>query len=163
MTEWVVIDTNVGVVANGKHEPAELNCIAACVEALKKARKQVVVVDEDFHIFEEYRRHLSPSGQPGAGDAFFKWLWNNQGNLNCCLKVKIVAKTGMNENFVEFPDNPDLSGFDPSDRKFVAVAVASEQNPPILNASDTDWWQYRKALDRNGIKVVFLCPELMKK
>lgn len=87
---FIVIDTNVGVVANGKHEPADLDCIAACVRALIKARKQVVIVDEDFLIFDEYRRYLSPSGQPGPGDAFFKWLWDNQGNQRYCLKEKIV-------------------------------------------------------------------------
>lgn len=69
--ELVVIDTNVGVVANGKHEPAGLDCQAACMKALKKARKQVVVLDEGLLILTEYRRYLSPKGQPGAGDAFF--------------------------------------------------------------------------------------------
>ncbi len=162
MNKWVVIDTNVGVVANGKHEPAELSCVAVCVEALQTARKQVVVVDEDFYIFDEYRRYLSPSGQPSAGDAFFKWLWDNQGNPRYCLKVKIVATSSWKENFKEFPNDPDLEDFDASDRKFVAVAVACGKAPPILNASDTDWWHYQEALRRNGIKVDFLCPELMR-
>ena len=163
MNKWVVIDTNVGVVANGKHEPAELRCVAACVKALQSARKQIVVVDEDFHIFDEYRRYLSPSGQPSAGDAFFKWLWDNQGNPRYCLKVKITAIPEENLNFEEFPNDPDLANFDASDRKFVAVVLASNHNPSILNASDTDWWHYREALERNDIKVIFLCPELMRK
>lgn len=93
---------------------------------------------------------------------FFKWLWNNQGNPKWCLKVKITPKPGKKENYREFPDDPDLAGFDASDRKFVAIAVASGKNPPILNATDTDWWEYRVAFERNKISVNFLCPELMR-
>ncbi|HSU82609.1 MAG TPA: hypothetical protein VLR69_09330, partial [Thermoanaerobaculia bacterium] len=57
--------------------------------------------------------------------------------------------------------DPDLAAFDPSDRKFVAVAVASGEQPEILNASDTDWWHHREALSRHGVEVRFLCPQLM--
>lgn len=163
MNSWVVIDTNVAVVANGKHELAGPTCVLDCIGALKKARTQIIVIDDDFHILKEYRRNLSPSGQPGAGDAFFKWLWENQSNLRRCLKVNIVPIPGGKENFSEFPNDPDLDGFDPSDRKFVSVALASDRQPPILNASDTDWWQYRDALGRNGIQIDFICPELMRK
>ena len=63
--------------------------------------------------------------------------------------------------FKNFPDDPDLDDFDPDDRKFVAVALASGTAPEILNASDTDWWNYRRPLERHGINVKFLCPELM--
>ncbi len=95
------------------------------------------------------------------GDAFFKWLWNNQVNPACCRQIKIVPDPLGDRVFEEFPDDPDLAGFDRSDRKFVAVALASEESPPILNASDTDWWEVRDALARHGVYPRFLCPELM--
>lgn len=63
--------------------------------------------------------------------------------------------------FREFPDDPELAGFDWDDRKFVAVALAVGADPAILNASDTDWWLGREGLERHGVQVVFLCPELM--
>ena len=63
--------------------------------------------------------------------------------------------------FEEFPNDPRLSNFDSDDRKFVAVALASQSDPQVLNATDTDWWAHRKALEENGVDVVFLCPELM--
>jgi hypothetical protein len=65
------------------------------------------------------------------------------------------------DDFEEFPTDPHLIGFDRSDRKFVAVTVASRLHPAILNATDTDWWCFRKTLERHGVPIVFLCPELM--
>ncbi|HSG40959.1 MAG TPA: hypothetical protein VLE27_15070 [Thermoanaerobaculia bacterium] len=157
----MVMDTNVAVVANGRTPQASQECVAACVQSLRMLRdRHTVLLDDLGRIFDEYRRHLSPSGQPGLGDAFFKWLWDNQCNPGHCRQVRITP-TNDDRGFEEFPDDPALSDFDPSDRKFIAVAIASGETPPILNASDTDWWNHREALSRNGVTVRFLCPELM--
>ena len=64
--------------------------------------------------------------------------------------------------FEEFPESDALNNFDRNDRKFVAVAVASGERPPILNASDRDWWDDRLSLERCGVRVDFLCPDLME-
>jgi hypothetical protein len=58
-----------------------------------------------------------------------------------------------------FPDDPDLAAFDPADRKFVALALASDSHPSILNAVDSDWWHFREALRRAGVEVMFLCSD----
>lgn len=158
----VVIDTNVGVVANGRHPEAGIECIESCITALGDARHCVVLVDDSFHIFSEYRRHFAGSGQPGPGDAFFKWLWDNQGNRRYCRQITITAVAGADDEFEEFPDDPGLTRFDRSDRKFVAVALASGVSPAILNASDTDWWTFCVPLADHGVHVTFLCPELME-
>jgi hypothetical protein len=159
----VVLDTNVAVVANLRTEQAGDDCERVCITTLLEVREsRRVLLDESGAILEEYRRHLSPSGQPGVGDAFFKWLWVNQANPECCRQVPITPIYGGTRVFEEFPDDPDLAAFDPSDRKFVAVAVASGERPRILNAADTDWWIHREALRRHGIEVGFLCPELME-
>lgn len=156
-----MLDTNVAVVANGRTPQAGDDCVEACITTLVELREHHrVLVDDRGLIFDEYRRRLSPSGQPGLGDAFFKWLWDNQGNPDHCRQVRITP-TKDGRGFDEFPDDPALADFDPSDRKFVAVALASEGSPPILNASDTDWWNHREALSRHGVEVRFLCPELM--
>lgn len=155
------MDTNVAVVANGRTPQAGQKCVEACVSSLVALRERhAILVDDRGLIFDEYRRHLSPSGQPGLGDAFFKWLWDNQCNPDHCRQVRV---TPINDDraFEEFPDDSDLSDFDLSDRKFVAVAITSGEAPPILNASDTDWWHHREVLGRNGVEVRFLCPELM--
>jgi hypothetical protein len=163
MRDPVLLDTNVGVVANGKTSQATSECIETSIRELIRTReKKIVLLDEGGLILEEYRRHMSPSGQPGPGDAFFKWLWNNQSNKKVCCKVKITP-TGDGGSFAEFPPDRELDGFDHSDRKFVAVAIASGKRPTILNSSDTDWWEYRHPLTRHGIIISFLCPELMER
>jgi hypothetical protein len=122
-----------------------------------KARGKIVL-DDGYRILLEYRDNLRSDGQPGEGDAFLKWVLTNQANPQKCDQVHINATEGGN-NFAEFPDDPDLRGFDRSDRKFVAAALAHPDSPPILNAVDTDWWLFRDALARNGVHVEFLCPQ----
>ena len=157
----VVIDTNVLAVANDKAEQAGPDCVLACISALEQARKRkLVVVDSGMRIFEEYRRNSSLAGQPGLGDVFLKWLWANQANPKHCAQVEITAKVGDPEDFEEFPADPELARFDRSDRKFVAAALASGKNPAILNATDSDWWNFRAPLQASGLQLEFLCPAL---
>ena len=157
----LVIDTNVAVVANGKHEEASDDCVLCCIEALLQARQDKVLVDDAGQIFGEYQKHLSHAGQPGVGDAFFKWLWNNQANPKHCRQVAIIPDGSAGRVFAEFPDDPELRAFDRDDRKFVAVAIASGETPEVLNAVDTDWWHFQVALVRHGIRIRFLCPDAM--
>jgi hypothetical protein len=158
------MDTNVAVVANGKTPQAGLGCVRLCIEELAEihARRRMLIDDQRL-ILEEYRQHLSPGGQPGPGDAFFKWLWDNQRNPRYCEQIAITPTDDNGQSFAEFPDDPLLVDFDHSDRKFVAVALASGECPPICNAADTDWWEFRQSLSRHGIEVRFLCPELMNR
>ena len=158
-----VIDTNVPVTANGKASQADIHCVEACVDALVEATKATVVVDDLGLVMAEYRRHLNPSGQPGLGDYFMKWLHQNQGRPQCCEFVHITPRGGNHEDFEEFPGDAELAAFDRADRKFVAAAKASRHRPWVLNATDTDWWSHRQALKRNGVRVRFLCPQCMCK
>ena len=158
----VVVDTNVPLVANGKAEQAGLKCEDACVRKLRLIQaERRTLLDDKWLIIEEYRRNLSHTGQPGVGDAFFKWLWENQANPPHCRIVPVTVQA--DREFTEFPDDPRLVSFDLADRKFVAVALASGAGPHVLNAADTDWRDHRQALAENGVDVVFLCPELMEK
>lgn len=158
----VVIDVNVPIVANFGHEQANLECIQACTQALTAARNQLVLVDDAQRILSAYRKYLSHSGQPGLGDAFFKWLWQNQANKEHCVQITVTPVGNSGTNFAEYPTDPELAIFDPNDRIFVAVAKASRLDAEILNASDTDWWQARKAFVRNGVRLRFLCEDLMR-
>ena len=159
----VVVDTNVIVVANEMSDHSDDDCIIACIDALQRAReKQKVVIDSGGLFFDEYFRHANRSGQPLAGDAFVKWLWDNQANSKRCENVDITPLDNEANEFAEFPDDQVLTGFDRSDKKFVAVVRASKYNPKILNATDSDWWHFQRPLKDHGILIEFLCPNLMK-
>lgn len=157
----VVVDTNVAIVANGNTPQADETCEITCIERLGWIQDNcILLLDNMDLIFQEYERHFSYSGQPGPGDAFFRWLHLNQYNDQHCRTIALAPHA--EREFAEFPDDPVLADFDRSDRKFVAVALASKTNPEILNATDTDWRQHRAALLQQGIRVTFLCPELMQ-
>jgi hypothetical protein len=159
----VIFDTNVPVVANGLAKQATASCVEACIDRLIASQNQdVVLVDDGGLILEEYQRYLAHRGQPGPGDAFFKWLWDNQANESHCQRVPITSIHPDPRGFLEFPDDPRLATFDASDRKFVAVAIASSSQPDIVNASDTDWWNVRHVLAEHGVTVDFVCPDLME-
>lgn len=161
MKPEVVMDTNVALVANGSAEQANPDCVRACIAALKRIRsEQRLRLDVGRLILEEYRRNLSFSGQPGVGDVFFKWLWDNQANELFCRRVTITPLDSDPQNFAEYPADPELARFDPSDRKFVATALAENEPVPILNASDEDWSEFHNALARYVV-VECVCPELM--
>ncbi len=154
-----VIDSNVPIVANRCHGES-YSCANNCAQALIQLRNSgVLLLDGLGLILAEYRRYLSLAGQPGVGDAFIKWVHDNSGRQDLVTRVPITPRGEAPEDFVEFPNNPNLVGFDRSDRKFVAVALSSGRQPPILNATDRDWWDFREALSEVGISISFLCPE----
>jgi hypothetical protein len=155
-----VVDTNVPVVANGKSEQADPDCVIACIDALSNVRDSgTVVLDDGMLILYEYMKNLSMSGEPGAGDLFMKWVWNVQADASRCEQVHLTPCHHAGRDFDEFPEDAELVDFDPSDRKFVAVALASPQTPAILNAVDSDWAHKHAVLKRHGVKVNFLCPQ----
>ena len=100
------------------------------------------------------------SGQPGVGDEFMYWLFQNQYNGEVCERVHITPHP--ERKFVEFPEDPALTGFDPNDRKYVAVALASTNRPEILNAVDSDWYHFNSELSAAGLRIKQLCPDCLK-
>jgi hypothetical protein len=159
----VVIDTNVLQVANGNAPQADPTCVLATIDRLESVRRhEIVCLDISELILQEYiAQRFSFAGQPGAGDAFFKWIFDNQANQQHCEQVLITPRHDDHTNFDEFPDDPALAGFDRSDRKFVAVALASSNNPTVLNAVDSDWRLFGDALAANGVTVEELCAHLV--
>ena len=98
-------------------------------------------------------------GQPGVGDIFMKWVHDNRWSLPDSDRVTI-SKDG--DSYKQFPEHEGLVNFDISDRKFVAVANAHPEKPPILQATDCKWWGWKNALKDVGITVHFLCSEYVK-
>ncbi|MEW6236133.1 MAG: hypothetical protein AB1656_12165 [Candidatus Omnitrophota bacterium] len=159
-----VVDTNVPIVANGRSEQASSECVIACAEMIQKITNSgMIVIDNQWLIINEYSNKLNQKGQPGVGDAFLKWILTNNRNPCLCEQVKITPTNSHKNNFKEFPNDQRLKKFDPSDRKFVAVARAHNEHPPILQAVDAKWRNYRKILSEHDVTVQFLCPQDNKK
>ena len=155
----VIVDTNVAVVANGQSPQASPNCVDTCINRVERIIRgeERSVLDNRWIILSEYMRNLRSSGEPGAGDRFLLWLLRNK-DTQCDL-VSITPVNGSDNTFEEFPDDPALDGFDPADRKFVAVACAHSEMPPILQAVDSKWLDFDDAFRRNGVTVTFICED----
>ena len=157
----VVVDTNVPKVANGKREApqASKNCRAICIDRVERIMRgeETVVLDRDWAILSEYMDNLNESGQPGTGDEFLLWVLKNRESR--CEWVSITRPAGLENEYDEFPVDPDLEGFDDDDRKFVAAARAHSAKPPILQAVDGGWRAFCDTLARHGVKVEFLCED----
>ena len=160
MIKYSVIDTNVLIAANGRKTHANLKCQLACIEALENIRSNtVVILDNRSLILTEYSKYCHYKGQPSVGDKFFKYIHDNQSVTDKCLIVPITPTDQTESNFLEFPKHPDLNNFDLSDRKFVAVTKASLKNPPIYNATDSDWNEVQEVFKVCNITIIQLCPQ----
>jgi len=163
--EKCLIDTNVPITANLSLAPQDISdeltgCVLVCVEAIEHVVKNGgLVLDAGEEIFTEYRNNLSMSGQPGVGDRFMKWVHDNRWSFPDADRVTIT-KNGV--SYSEFPGHNDLTNFDNSDRKFIAVSNAHPGKPPILQATDSKWWRWKEALAETGITVDFLCPDYVE-
>lgn len=146
-----VVDTNVAIVANGRAGHSVLCRLAALQFLDALVRRGRVVLDLAGAIQEEYRRYLSPTGQPGVGDRFFQVILQSAPSR---VERIELARNELGE-FLDFPEDPRLASFDPSDRKF--AAAARKAAVPVANAVDSDWLDHRSALQENGIAVEFVC------
>jgi len=152
----VIVDTNVAFVANGHSEKASPECVINCIEHLEgiiKYNNKKLVLDNQRQIIKEYEQELR-KGEPGFGNAFLKWVLNHYWESQYCELINI-SLGGLNE----LPDDPELGKFHKHDMKFIAVSIVHPDHPPILQAIDSPWWGFKDALERNGIKVDFICKD----
>ncbi len=152
----VVVDTNVGIAANGDAD-VDPACQRACVDMLEDAMKnRIVAVDDGGRIFQEYQSRFRFVGGPGLGDVFFKHVHDLQHRGERVRRFPITPSADESRGFEELPKNT----FDPSDRKFLAVAVVAKA--AVVNATDSDWGKARDLMGELGVEVEELCPHLPK-
>lgn len=155
-----VVDTNVTTTANEANPGASRECVARSSAALLAVvRKGHVFIDDAGAIVDEYRRNLRPRGEPGVGDAFFKWLLTHEWNEEKVTRVTITPKEADPEDYEELPAPSDGTAYDRSDRKFLAVSAAHPKRPPILQSFDSKWWGWQESLKRIGVRIHFLCQD----
>ena len=152
----VVIDTNVLLVASRRHCGVSDECILACVQRLEMVRqRERLVIDDAHRILGEYQSKLDANRGKGVGEAFLKWVLQNKANPRRVMLVALTERAS--DDFAEFPDTELADVFDPPDRKFVAVAHAHPNKPPVLQATDSKWLHWREQLARYGVQIEFLC------
>lgn len=152
-----VIDTNVPIVANGRADPGGAqfpspDCRLAAVTFLRElARTGQAVLDMAGAIQEEYRRHLNPKGQPGVGDRFYQVVLHSAPHL----VERVDLPLREDGEYEHLPRSLIDVGFDPSDRKF--AALARRAGVPVINATDSDWVNAADALAAESIEVRHIC------
>ena len=160
MKRWV-IDTNVPIVANGSDDgerPVSRECREATIHFLTRilADKDHIVVDSAGKIQEEYRGHLDAGGQPGVGNRFYQRVLQD---WILCERIDLPKRA--DGEYADLPQAVIDAGFDPSDRKF--AALAKRERIPVVNAVDSDWLEAQEVLAANGIRVRFLCGRNMER
>jgi len=119
------------------------------------------VLDQQNEVLAEYRKNMYPDPRPSSGLAgqFLLYILTQQGNPERVLRVD--SPKSANGDYIHFPQTADLAGFDRSDKKWVALARAYQQETgrtaPIVNASDSDWQAAQAALKALGVEVTLLC------
>lgn len=157
---WVV-DTNVILVANGQHDGVDAASVDTCAKWLQALMQTGRLALDDRHeIVGEYLHKTHASDGKGVGDAFLRWVLHNQDNLARIDLVSIAADPLR--GYAAFPDDPRLAHFDASDRKFIAVARAHPECPPIWQATDSKWLDWAPALADHGVQVRFLCSAVLE-
>lgn len=155
MKNCYVVDTNVPIVANGETEGGQgpsVACRSAAIAVLQKIlRTGIIAVDLDGRVQTEYRTYLSATGQPGVGDRFYQEVLHSSPTK--IIRVDLPMRA--DGEYVHLPQPVIDAGFDPSDRKFAALAIRCEA--PVLDAVDSDWLHHRELLAANGISVEFVC------
>lgn len=150
----VVIDENVLIVANGRHDLKSMHCQKSCIAALKEINKShIVAIDDVGIILNQYKKYNSHSGKPGTGDRFFRHIFQNIGNPQKVKRVPICKIDDETRGYAELPENT----LDKDDPKFLAVAVVAQAS--VVNATDSDWAEQRALTDALNVPVVQLCPE----
>ena len=153
-----VVDTNVPIAANNRERLWSEACQLACVEALEALmRDGVVAIDDSDDIIAEHEKNRRYAGERSVGDAFFLHMVTFSGTPARVRRVALSPNIDEKRGFDELPPN----SFDPSDRKFLAVAVAA--SAVILNATDSDWEEHAELMRELGVEVRQLCPQYATK
>lgn len=152
-----VVDTNVPVVANGLSDPSDvrvpaIECRIAAVQFLQELLLEGrLVLDLGGEIQAEYRRYLNPAGQPGVGDRFYQIVLQSAPHL--IERVDLPRRP--DGEYTALPQALIDAGFDPSDRKF--AAMARQEGIPVYNSTDSDWIEADTLLVTETIDVRHLC------
>lgn len=146
------VDENVLVVANGRQTHASLACQLACVEFLLRCKNdRSLLLDAAGVVLALYASKCNFSGQPGTGDEFFLWAFNNAHGLAVLELVRDSSGT-----YLDVPDV--LMEFDWDDHIWIALVRKSSGDAQVVNAVDSDYIESSMELEAALVGVLELCP-----
>lgn len=155
-----VVDTNVWIMAHKSKDlhttPIEVDCAIKCVSWLTgyfDDPEHKLVADLQWKILDEYWTHLKQEQSLAS-----QILANLQQSGRIHWANILFDRDGQ----AVLPSELGLDEFDPSDKKFIAAALACDPHPPIYNAVDSDWQKHAAAIKAAGITVVELCPQCIE-
>ena len=152
-----IVDTNVWVVASGDSSASE-DCLANCFEWLlgfRESGDDLVVDTASFgsdqvpgnSVLTELRGNLK-------GGSFIRDLFNRV--FMADFRFELI-ELEYDDSGAVLPNDVLLPGFEPADRKWVALHLAHDDHPPIHNAYDGDWIKHEEDLERAGVGITHLC------
>ncbi|NBD20170.1 hypothetical protein GTZ97_05730 [Aquabacterium fontiphilum] len=151
-----IVDTNVILVANGRHPGVTSACEAACRDWLTRIMEAGrIALDDGFALLGEYQHKADAQRGRGVGDAFVRWALRHRDDDARCDRIALAPHPVR--GYAAFPEDPALADFDVADRMFVALARSHPERPDILQAADSKWLDWAPALARQGVRVRFLC------
>lgn len=161
----IILDTNVPVKASVLPESCCVNELVMqkkCMEYINdlvNSKDSKIVLDMDFEILNEYRNNVSDKSN--MGKIFFRWLYNYYSHIQPEDNIKLVKdECGK---YLKFPYDKDTKSFDESDKKFIALANAHREKPPIVEAADGKWLGYEEAFAKYGITIEFIDRDYAQK
>jgi len=164
-----IIDTNVPMTAGNRVADIPddlLLCAKACIEFIQELIKKDsgvrVVLDSNHLVLNEYEKNIkSLRGEDNLATYFLHWIYEYLAKIQ---PDDFFPLTELSENeYAEYPNHiSELKSFDPSDKKFIALAFVHKESPVIIEATDSKWWGIKDILKDEGIEVMFLCEEYIK-
>lgn len=153
-----VIDTNVLIVASAADPgspfddthvpPDELETILDWLVAFKKSDR-FLVLDSKFQILNEYKNKLN------GRDLGLMVIMAKMGHMKL-----VDVEYESDGTTAKVPE--DFAKLDPSDRKFLAAALADSPPNIIVNATDSDWFTIENACERHGVTVKQLIGDWLR-
>lgn len=150
-----IVDTNVlcaastadmdSHYADTDHVPSdELGQVLDWLMAFRADSSRSLVLDDGDRLMSEYRGQLGGNGENNIGMRVIYEKWNT---------ARLVSiPTDVNGRVI-LPDLIDQAYNYRGDRNIIALALADRTNSTVVNACDTDWYDWEDILQAHGIVV----------
>lgn len=154
----VILDANVpakAAVSPAFCPESDLQIQEKCmsyIENLVNEKDSKLVLDIGYEIMTEYRNNVCKDSN--MGKIFFRWLYDYYSRIDNNDHIKLEKND--NGQYKDYPYYDDTKDFDESDKKYIALANAHSEKPPIIEATDGKWMGYESVFLRYDISIEFL-------